>query len=159
MTNPEPGIDALQTAGAAHRVVQTQTAGSAAESALFQSIAPAQLLRSLVVRRGAGDYLFVLVPADREIAWPKLRRVLGVKRLSLPPRDEAEAATGYKPGTITPFGATTAWPVLLDESALAHDLVSIGGGSPGVNIHLDPRDLARVLEARTADMTTVQSER
>lgn len=152
-----PAVAVLQAGSADHRVVHTAPASSAAEAAAFQQITAAQLLRSIVVRRGAGDYLFVLVPADREIAWPKLRALLGVKRLSLPPRDEAEAATGYKPGTITPFGATTAWPVLLDEAALAHQVVSIGGGSSGVNIHLDPRDLVRVLDAVTADVTALRS--
>ena len=53
------------------------------------------LLRTIVVRRGEDDYLFVLVPAGRRFDWPKLRAHLGVSRLSLPDADEAQAATGY----------------------------------------------------------------
>jgi prolyl-tRNA editing enzyme YbaK/EbsC (Cys-tRNA(Pro) deacylase) len=49
------------------------------------------------VRRGAGDYVFVLVPGGREIDWKKLRAHLGVSRLSLPDAEEARAATGYEP--------------------------------------------------------------
>ena len=45
---------------------------------------------------------------------PKLRSHLGVKRLSLPSAAEARGATGYERGTITPFGATHAWPVIAD---------------------------------------------
>ena len=149
-----PALAALRQTDATYREVRTRPATSAEESAAFQGIRPEQLLRSLIVRRGADDYLFVLVPAGRDIDWPKLRRHLGVKRLSLPPRDEAEAATGYKPGTITPFGAASAWPVLVDQAAMSHDIVAIGGGAPGVNVQLTPRELARLLAADTADVTS-----
>ncbi len=67
-----------------------------------------------MIRRAADDYVFVLVPGGRQIDWPKLRAHLGVKRLSLPDADEARAATGYERGTITPFGASHAWPVIAD---------------------------------------------
>ncbi len=109
-----PALDALRDAGVAHDVVRTAPAGSAEESAGLQRIALGQLLRTIVVRRGEDDYVFVLVPGGRRFDWPKLRSHLGVSRLSLPDADEAKAATGYERGTITPFGATRAWPVVVD---------------------------------------------
>lgn len=72
------------------------------------------IVKTLVVRRAEDDHLFVLVPGDREISWPKLRALLGVSRLSMPDAATAKAATGYERGTITPFGSTTAWPVVAD---------------------------------------------
>jgi prolyl-tRNA editing enzyme YbaK/EbsC (Cys-tRNA(Pro) deacylase) len=73
-------------------------------------------LRTIVVRRGEDDYLFVLVPAGRRFDWPKLRAHLGVSRLSLPDADEARDVTGYERYTITPFGSSRAWPVIADSS-------------------------------------------
>ena len=58
-------LDALAAAGIPHRVVRTERAGSAAEAAAFQGIPTDALLRTIVVRRGDDDYLFVLVPAGR----------------------------------------------------------------------------------------------
>ena len=113
-----------------HEVVETEPASSAEESALLQGIALHQLLRTIVVRRGKSDYVFVLVPGGRRFDWPKLRAHLGVSRLSLPEADEAKAATGYERGTITPFGSTNAWPVIADASIQALDKVAIGGGRP-----------------------------
>jgi Cys-tRNA(Pro)/Cys-tRNA(Cys) deacylase len=75
-----------------------------------------RLLKTLVVRRGDDDYLFVLVPGPRQLDWPKLRAHLGVSRLSLPDADVAREVTGYERGTITPFGARHAWPVLADAT-------------------------------------------
>ncbi|HLY81592.1 MAG TPA: YbaK/EbsC family protein, partial [Acidimicrobiales bacterium] len=103
--------------------------------------------------RGTDDYLFVLVPAGRRFDWARLRAHLGVNRLSLPDAEEAHAVTGYVRFTITPFGATRAWPVIVDASAMEHSVVSIGGGVRGVNIHLAPQDLVAALGADAADMT------
>jgi Cys-tRNA(Pro) deacylase len=106
-----------------------------------------------VVRRGADDYLFVLVPGGRRFDWPKLRAHLGVSRLSMPDADEARAATGYERGAITPFGASTSWPVIVDATALEPLTVAIGGGARGVNLHLAPRDLVAHLDATVADIS------
>jgi Cys-tRNA(Pro) deacylase len=149
-----PAIDAIVVAGIAHRVVRTERASSAEESARFQGIETHQLVRTLVVRRGADDYVFVLVPAGRRFDWPKLREVLGVRRLTLPDADEALAATGYERYTITPFGSATAWPVIADAAISDEPVVSIGGGGFGINLHIAPADLIAGLGATVADVST-----
>jgi Cys-tRNA(Pro) deacylase len=148
-----PAIDAAVAAGVQHRVVRTDRASSAEESARFQGIETHQLVRTIVVRRGEGDYLFVLVPAGRRFDWSKLRELLGVRRMTLPDADEARAMTGYERYTITPFGSTTAWPVIADAAIVDEPVVSIGGGGFGVNLHLEPADLVAALDARVADVS------
>jgi Cys-tRNA(Pro)/Cys-tRNA(Cys) deacylase len=148
-----PAIDAVEAAGIPHRVVRTERASSAEESARFQGIEAHQLLRTIVVRRGEGDYLFVLVPAGRRFDWPKLRELLGVRRMTMPDADEARAVTGYERYTITPFGSTTAWPVVADAAIVDEPVVAIGGGGFGVNLHLLPQDLIAALDATVADVS------
>ena len=148
-----PAIDALHAAGVPHRVVRTQRATSAKESAALQGIEPRQLLRTIVVRRAADDYVFVLVPAGRRFDWPKLRAHLGTSRLSLPDADEAQAATGYPRGAITPFGSRHAWPVLVDSTIGTLTTVAIGGGAHGVNVHLAPMDLIAATVAAVIDVS------
>jgi Cys-tRNA(Pro)/Cys-tRNA(Cys) deacylase len=148
-----PALDAITAAGIAHRVVRTERASSAEESARFQGIETRQLLRTIVVRRGDGDYVFVLVPAGRRFDWPKLRELLGVRRMTLPDADEARDVTGYERYTITPFGSTTAWPVITDAAIVDEPVVAIGGGGFGINLHLAPADLIAGLGATVADVS------
>lgn len=153
-----PAIDALRAADVPHRVVRTERATSAEESARLQGLEPHQLLRTIVVRRGEDDYVFVLVPAGRRFDWPRLRAHLGVSRLSLPDAEEARSVTGYPRGAITPFGSIRPWPVIADAAILQGDLVAIGGGAHGVNVHLAPDDLvaatgAAVVDVSAADQT------
>jgi len=134
-----------------HRVVRHGPVSSLEEAAAARRVTPAQVIKTMVVRRAANDYLFLLVPGDRNISWPKLRNHLSVNRVSMPDADEARAATGYERGTITPFGSTMSWPVLADQSLT--DVVSIGAGAPGLSLTVDAGDLVEVLEATVADIT------
>ena len=148
-----PALRALAGSDLSFEVIRTERARSAEESAAFQGIELEQLLRTIVIRRGEDDYVFVLVPGGRQIDWPRLRAHLGVSRLSLPDADEAKAATGYERGTITPFGSSTAWPVIADATIGSLERVAIGGGGHGVNLHLSGSDLVVHLGADEAEVT------
>ncbi len=124
---------------------------SLAEAAAARGIDPHDLVKTLVVRRGTDDYLFLLVPGDGTFSWRKLRALLGVSRLSLPDADTARDVTGYVRGTITPLGATTAWPVIADASIVGRR-ISVGGGAAGVGITVEADALIEALHADVADL-------
>jgi Cys-tRNA(Pro) deacylase len=148
----ERAIAALEASGIPYRVVRHGRVGSLAEAAAARGIEPRALLKSLVVRRADDDFLFVLVPGDREISWPRLRALLGVSRLSMPDADTALAVTGYERGTITPFGSTRAWPVVMDASVAGLE-ISLGAGAHGVGVVAQADDVAAALGAQVADVT------
>lgn len=147
-------IAAVEAAGIAYEVTRHGPVGSLAEAAAARGVEPSQLVKSLVVRRADDDFMFVLVPGDRTISWPKLRRLLGVSRVSMPDAAIALHATGYERGTITPFGSLRAWPVIVDERVSG--TISVGGGAHGVGIQVDTGDLVAALEAQVADVSDPQ---
>jgi Cys-tRNA(Pro)/Cys-tRNA(Cys) deacylase len=142
------GADGL---GLEYAVTRHGPVHSLAEAAAARGIEPHQLVKTLVVRVSEGDHRFVLVPGDREIAWPKLRALLGVNRISLPPADEARDVTGYERGTITPLGSRRALPVIADSGV--EGAISIGGGAHGVALTVDAAALLEALDATVADVT------
>lgn len=133
-------------------IVERTAASSLEEAASILGIPPGDIVKSLVVRRHDGGYLFALVPGDRRISWSKLRAVVGVNKLRLPEAELALAATGYERGTITPLGSTTAWPVFADER-VAGKRVSMGAGEHGYSLFVQADDLVRGLGATLADIT------
>ena len=154
-------VAALEAAGIDYRVItHTAPVRSLEEAAAARGLEPRHILKTIVVRRGDGDFLFVLVPGDREISWPKLRTLLGVSRLSMPDKDVAREVTGYERGTITPFGSTTAWPVIADALLVQREgPVSIGAGAHGLAATVAPEQLVEALEAQVADVTEPLSAR
>ncbi len=135
-----------------YEVVRHENARSLQEAAELRGLPPSALIKTMVVRRGANDYLFVLVPGDRVIDWAKLRSLLGERRLSMPDAEQALEVTGYARGTITPFGSLEEWPVVAD-ALTADGMVSIGGGARGVSILTEGSRLVEVLQATVADVT------
>ena len=147
-----PAALAARAAGLDVTVTRHGPVKSLAEAAAARGVQPRDIVKTMVVRRANDDYLFVLVPGDAEIAWPKLRALLGVSRLSLPDAATARKVTGYERGTITPFGASRAWPVIADASVTGRR-VSIGGGAHGVAIAVDADAMLAALDATVADIT------
>jgi Cys-tRNA(Pro) deacylase len=148
-----PALEALEGSSLDYEVVRTERARTVEESAAFQGIPVENLLKSLVVRRAADDYLLVLVPGPLSIDWAKLRAHLGISRMTLPDADEAKEATGYERGAITPFGLRHQWPVIADASIPGKGTVAIGGGGHGINLHVDADELIAHLGATVADVT------
>ena len=149
-------VGALEAAGVTYRVIRHEPVASLAEAAKARGVEPADVVKTLVVRRGDDDFLFVLVPGDRAISWPKLRSVLGVSRLSMPPAEMARQATGYERGTITPFGSVTAWPVIADERIHGRQ-ITLGAGEHGLAVAVAADEVLTALDATVADVSDPDS--
>jgi len=147
-----PALEAAGAAGLCHRVIRHGPVRSLAEAARARGVAPADVVKTLVVRRGEDDFLFVLVPGDRALSWPKLRRLLGVSRLSLPAAEVARQATGYERGTITPFGSARPWPVIADERVRGRT-ITLGAGEHGLALAADADAILRALNTSVADIS------
>lgn len=152
VTGEQRALQALTDAGVAHEVIRHGPVRNLAEAAVARGVEPADVVKTMVVRRGDDDHLFVLVPGDRGISWPKLRALLGVSRLSMPDADAARAATGYERGTITPFGSARAWPVVADERIRGRR-ITLGAGAHDVAVAVQADGVVAALDATLADVT------
>jgi Cys-tRNA(Pro)/Cys-tRNA(Cys) deacylase len=149
--NSERATAAADALGLKHTVTRHGPVRSLAEAAAARGVEPRHIVKTMVVRLSDDDHRFVLVPGDREIAWPKLRALLGVNRISMPSAETAYDVTGYVRGTITPLGSTSPLPVVADASI--DGPISIGGGAHGVAITVDAGELLAALGATVADVT------
>lgn len=147
-----PALAALTSANIEHRVITHGPVSSLEQAAAARGVEVPDVVKTLVVRRSDDDYYFVLVPGDREISWPKLRTLLDVNRLSMPDAATAKAVTGYERGTITPFGAITAWPVIADER-LRGRTVTLGAGEHGTAVALNADEAVEALDGTYADIS------
>jgi Cys-tRNA(Pro)/Cys-tRNA(Cys) deacylase len=137
--------------GLAVELRRRPAARSLEEAAELLGIRPSDMAKTIVVRRSNGSYLFVVIPGDAQIAWPKLRSLLGVSKMKLPDAVEALEATGYERGTITPIGSEPSWPVIIDR-ALLGDRAALGAGGHGYSAFVEIDDLVRAFDATVADI-------
>jgi len=107
---------------------------------------PGRVLKSLMALVD-GKPVCVIVPSDREVSMKKLAAAFGGKSAQMMKPADAERLSGYKVGGISPFGQMKTPRVAIEEQAVTHDLVFINGGQRGLQVRLNPRDAARVLNA------------
>jgi Cys-tRNA(Pro)/Cys-tRNA(Cys) deacylase len=157
VTTDTAALQALRDAGLEHEVLRHGPVRSLQEAADARGVAPADVVKTMVVRRGEDDHLLVLVPGLRAISWPRLRALLGVSRLSMPDAAAARAATGYERGTITPFGSARAWPVVADER-LRGRRITLGAGAHGIAVAVDADAVLAALGATVADISDAEAD-
>lgn len=153
MTSPTHRvIEAAQARGLNVHVQERPAANSLNEAAAILGLQPADIIKTLVVKRSDDTYLFALIPGDKAISWPKLRALVGVNKLQLPDAAAALAATGYERGTIVPIGSSTDWPIYADESIVGRR-IAMGAGAHGYSLFVDADDLIAAYGAVVADIS------
>ncbi len=104
-----------------------------------------QVVRSILFRLSENDYLMVLVAGPKQISWKALRKYAGQSRLTMASEEEVLSVTGYRIGTVSPFGLPRPLRVLIDPSVLNEEEISLGSGTRNVGIIMKSADLRRVL--------------
>jgi Cys-tRNA(Pro) deacylase len=141
-----PVSDALTAMHIPHRLFRhPNPVHSLEQAARERGQRPEQVVRSILFRLEEGKYILALVAGPEQISWRALRRFLGQSRVTMASAEEVLAVSGYAIGAVSPFGLPSPLPVLVDESVLTPEEVSIGSGERGVTVILRTADLARAL--------------
>lgn len=106
---------------------------------------PEQIVRSIVFRLSKDEFLMVLMAGPRQISWSKLRRYLGQSRVTMASEEEVLAATSYPLGAVSPLGLPGPMRILVDQSVLDEEIISMGSGVRNTTIILRSEDLLKAL--------------
>jgi Cys-tRNA(Pro)/Cys-tRNA(Cys) deacylase len=108
--------------------------------------------KTIVVKRGErGKPILVVVPGTREVDLKALAKAVGEKKVYLTTQKEAESMTKLQAGGISPLALINrGFQVVIDQSAQNQDEIHISGGQRGLNLRLNPVDLAKLTAARIA---------
>jgi len=112
---------------------------------------PARVLKTLMALLD-DEPVCVIIPSDREVALKKLAAALGGKSARMMPPADAQRASGYKVGGISPFGQRRKVPTAIEVQALFHAHVFINAGQRGLQVRLDPNVVVRLLGAVAAPL-------
>lgn len=107
---------------------------------------PGQVVRSILFRVQDGEYAMVLAAGPEQISWKLLRKILGRSRISMASEDEVLEVTGYRVGTVGPFGLLKQARVLIDSGVMREKEVSIGSGMRNTAVILKSSDLHHALK-------------
>jgi Cys-tRNA(Pro)/Cys-tRNA(Cys) deacylase len=110
---------------------------------------PARVFKTLVAVVDGGLVVGV-VPVAGSLDLKALAGAVGGKRAALADPADAERATGYVLGGISPLGQRKRLATVLDASAAGFPTVFVSAGRRGLEVELAPSDLIRLTAATVA---------
>jgi Cys-tRNA(Pro)/Cys-tRNA(Cys) deacylase len=107
-----------------------------------------QVFKTLVVRGDRHGIAMAVIPGDLELDRKALAKITGDKEIDTVALKELVALTGYIRGGVTALAAKKDFPVVLDETAILFDVISVSAGVRGTQIFLAPSDYERATNAK-----------
>jgi Cys-tRNA(Pro)/Cys-tRNA(Cys) deacylase len=141
-----PASAALEKLNIPHRVFRHETPVTSFEQAASdRDQRPEQIVRSILFQVRPDEFLMILVAGPAQVDWRKLRQLVKRSRVRMATEEEVLEVTGYRIGTVSPFGMRNQVRVLIDKSVLGEEEVSIGSGVRNIAIILKSADLHHAL--------------
>ncbi len=153
-----PAIKLLERAEIAHRVVtyghDPRSESYGAEAAEALGLRPDRVFKTLLASVDGAETVVAVVPVDQRLDLKALARAAGAKKATMADPADAERVTGYVVGGISPLGQRKRLRTFIDATAAALDEVHVSGGRRGVEVAIDPADLADLLSASFDQLTS-----
>ena len=146
MIDQPPASIALEKLNIPHQIFRHEKPVTSFEQAASdRNQRPEQIVRSILFQIRPQEFLMVLVAGPAQVDWKKLRQLVKRSRIRMATEEEVLEVTGYRIGTVSPFGLKNPVKVLIDESVLKEESISIGSGVRGTAILMQSADLRRSL--------------
>ena len=147
-----PAIDCAKRARIAftvHEYAHDPAVASYGEEAVqMLGVDPRRVFKTLLVKLDGRQLGVGIVPVCGQLDLKALAAAAGVRKAVMAEVAEAERATGYRVGGISPLGQKRRLPIFLDTSAEGFETVFVSAGRRGLEIELMPVDLASLCQAK-----------
>ena len=155
MDHQPPASIALDQLGIPHRIFQHQAPVTSFEQAAAErNQRPEQIVRSILFQVRPGEFVMVLMAGTGQVDWKKLRQFVKRSRVRMATEEEVLEVTGYRIGTVSPFGLKNQVRVLMDASVLSEEEISIGSGVRNTALVMKSSDVKKALgDVETVEMS------
>lgn len=146
MNEQPPASLALTQLGIPHRVfLHEGPVTSFEQAASDRNQRPEQIVRSILFQVRDREFVMVLMAGRDQIDWRKLRQLVKRSRVRMATEEEVLEVTGYRIGTVSPFGVKNQIRVMIDASVLREEEVSLGSGVRNMAIIMQSADVRKAL--------------
>ncbi|MBD3895505.1 Cys-tRNA(Pro) deacylase [Halomonas sp. ML-15] len=122
------------------------------EAAEALGLTPETVFKTLLAQLDNGRLVVAMVPVNAQLDLKALARAAGARKASMADTGDAERATGYVVGGISPLGQKKRLATFIDASAEGRDPIHVSGGRRGLEIALASADLIALTAASLAPL-------
>lgn len=143
----------LRTQGVEFEVLEYEFTEIGADHAAEGVGLPLEMVcKTLIVEAPGQVFWIAIIPGDQRFDPQLTAKAIDAKHVDLAEQAHAEKVTGYRVGGISPFATRRHLPVIIEESLLALDLISVNAGRRGLLVEMSTEDLVRLLDARPVNI-------
>lgn len=130
-----------------HEFEPVEDTKGSVEAAAFVGGEPERIFKTLIVKLDGRRLAMAILLLNAQLDLKALAKTASAKKAAMAPAGEAERATGYLIGGISPLGQRRQLPAFLDASAMEHATIFVSGGRRGLELELAPAALAEACGA------------
>ncbi|MGQ9644184.1 MAG: Cys-tRNA(Pro) deacylase [Ignavibacterium sp.] len=112
----------------------------------------AEVFKTLVAKGDKSGYCVFCIPVNFELNLKKAAKASDNKSVELIKVKELFPLTGYIRGGCSPIGMKKQFPTFIDETAQLFEKIFVSAGVRGMQIHINPDDLKKLISAEYADL-------
>lgn len=146
-----PAIEVLRSAHIAHQIHAYGHARSTCafghEAVERLGLDARQVFKTLLVGTDRNELLVAIVAVADQLDLKALALASDCRRCAMAAAAQAQRATGYLVGGISPLGQKRKLRTFIDTRAQAFAQIYVSAGRRGLEVALSPADLARLTEA------------
>ena len=143
-----PGINAAKKAKVRHRIHEYQhdpaSESFGIEAAEKMGVDPVRVFKTLVVAIDGKDLAVGVLPVTSMLSMKLVAKAAGGKKAVMADKQDVQRSTGYVLGGVSPLGQKKRLKTFIDDSARSFDTIFVSAGRRGLEIELDPQDLAQL---------------
>jgi Cys-tRNA(Pro)/Cys-tRNA(Cys) deacylase len=128
---------------------------SAEHVALSLGLIPETLYKTLVLKGNIDPYIVAVIPGNAQLDLKKIAKASGNKNCEMLPMKDLLAVTGYIRGGCSPIGMKKLFPTFIEEAAQLETEISVSAGKRGLQMILNPNDLATLTKAIWSDLISI----
>lgn len=128
---------------------------SAVEVAEAIGVNPELIYKTLVLKGQKDPFLVAVIPSSANLDLKKIAKASGNKNIEMLPMKDLLSTTGYIRGGCSPIGMKKQFPTYMEELALLEDQIIISAGKKGVQLVVNPNDLADLLSIKFVDLVAI----
>ncbi|MDR3007729.1 MAG: Cys-tRNA(Pro) deacylase [Sphingobacterium sp.] len=110
------------------------------------------LYKTLVLKGNKDPYIVAVIPGNAHLDLKKIAKASGNKNCEMLPMKDLLSVTGYIRGGCSPIGMKKQFPTFIEEAAQLETHISVSAGKRGLQMVLNPLDLASIAHAHWSDL-------
>jgi Cys-tRNA(Pro) deacylase len=143
----------LDKAGVGYKIHTANGPTMTAQDAATRLNVPLEtIIKSIVLTAQDGSPLIAIVTGDKRVDRRKLSDIAGTSKVRIASAEDTKTATGFEVGSMPPLGHRSPITTVIDRKVMGFSKVYGGAGTSDALIEINPRDIARLTDAKVADI-------